>query len=127
MIGASYMQSVGGAVIISDYAVNVTPDDLDVDAPNGGYASPVIRATPVNGVGPFDFVWVSSNPLAIMTRTNQSGATSSTQITASGFTPDLITGTLTCLCTDTGNGNTLTQTIINFSIQFVQVKHENLR
>ena len=115
MIGAGYMQSAGATAVISDYAVNVTPDNLDVDAPNGGYASPVFRADPVNGVGPFTFTWALSNPDAGLTRTD----TSVTQITASGFTPDLITGTLTCVCTDTGNGNALTQTIINFSIQFV--------
>jgi hypothetical protein len=55
----------------------------------------------------------------VLSNNGDSGATSSTNITTSGFAPDLVAGTLTCDCIDTGNGNLSTQTIINFSIQFV--------
>jgi hypothetical protein len=118
MIGAAYSQSVSGN-ITADYAVNITPDNLTVEASNGGYISPLIRANPVNGVGPFDFTWTSNNPFVVLSNNGDSGATSSTNITTSGFAPDLITGVLICSCVDTGNGNALTQSNINFSIQFV--------
>jgi hypothetical protein len=118
MIGAAYVQSVGGNVT-ADYAVDITPDSLEVTASNGGYQSPLFRASPVNGVGPYDFTWSASNQSVTLTNTGGSGEAAGTRITTSGFTPDLIEGVLTCDCIDTGNGNLLTQSIINFSIQFV--------
>ena len=117
MIGAAYSQSVGGNVT-ADYAVDITPDSLEVTASNGGYQSPLFRANPVNGVGPYDFTWNASTANVSLTNSGDSGLTSSTRITASGFTPDLIAGSLICDCVDTGNSNLLTQTTINFSIQF---------
>jgi hypothetical protein len=118
MIGAAYSQSVGGNVT-ADYAVDITPSSLIVEAQNGGYQSPLIRANPVNGVGPYDFTWTTSTPLISLDNVISSGLTANTRITTSGFAPDLIEGVLTCNCIDTGNGNALTQSSINFSIQFV--------
>ena len=118
MIGAAYSQSVGGNVSAS-YAIDITPSGLDVEAPNGGYQSPIIRANPVNGVGPFDFTWSVTTPLVSLENAIDSGEDTFTRITTSGFAPDIVEGVLTCNCIDTGNGNTPTQSSINFKIQFV--------
>lgn len=118
MIGAAYAQSVSGN-ITANYAVDITPSEIIVEAQNGGFQSPLIRANPVNGVGPYEFAWSANISSVTLTNTGNSGETSSTRITTSGFAPDLIEGVLICNCTDTGNGNLLTQTTINFSIQFV--------
>lgn len=117
MIGAAYSQSVSGN-ITADYAVNITPDNLTVEASSGGYTSPLIRANPVNGIGPFDFTWTVSTNFVVLSNNGNSGLNSSTNIITSGFDGYLVEGTLTCNCVDIGNGNLLTQSTINFSIQF---------
>ncbi len=82
------------------YTVDLSPGSINVFSSNGAATSPTIYSTVNNGVGPFEYLWVSSSELI----TINSPTNASTRLSASGNNTE-ISANITLTVTDTGNGN----------------------
>lgn len=100
MIGAAKIQMTAITAIVPDYNVDLNPGQINVLTSNGSSTSPVVYSTVNNGVGPFEYLWVSDSSEVIV----NSPTSDNTSLSSSGFDVEK-QANITLTVTDVGAGN----------------------